>query len=328
MDTLRLIATLLPVSLTSGINLYLTILIAGLSIRFGWVQGVHPSLTVLSSWPVIIVAGIFYLLQFLADKIPFVDNIWDFIHTFIRPVGAAMLGVAVLGKADPSYVVVGALVGGGLALITHSAKAGVRATLNTASPAENISNIGLSVAEDIGVGALTFTALKYPYLATGIGLILLALIVIFIPQLLRWSWSTLAAIIVGFKAGAQKLIGVEVKSDTLPIPHRVLLNHKLPDMAGKCRAQKIYGADSRRGYLSITDHRVAFTYNTMFGERIWSIPEDAVQASYLHHQSLADVLELHYLDAKNKARVARFVFLKDRSALAEQFWQQLKPTAG
>jgi hypothetical protein len=97
MEALRTLATMLPISLTSGINLYATVLVIGLSIRFGWVQDAPAGLHAMSSVPVLVVAGVFYLVEFLADKIPFVDNAWDTVHTVIRPVGAALLVLSVIG---------------------------------------------------------------------------------------------------------------------------------------------------------------------------------------------------------------------------------------
>ncbi len=108
MDALRTLAILLPLSLTAGINLYATVLVVGLSIRFHWVTNTPANLDVLSSWPVIIFAALLYIVEFVAGKIQIVDNIWDIVRTFIRPVGGALLGLAALGKVDPVLGVLGA----------------------------------------------------------------------------------------------------------------------------------------------------------------------------------------------------------------------------
>ena len=94
MDAFRTLAILLPLSLTSGINLYATVLVVGVSIRLHWVTDTPANLDVLSSWPVIVCAALLYTIEFVADKIQIVDNIWDIIHTFIRPVGGALIGLA------------------------------------------------------------------------------------------------------------------------------------------------------------------------------------------------------------------------------------------
>lgn len=100
MPTLQLLGTLIPLSLCSGINLYATVLMIGLSVRFGWATGVPEGLYPLGSWPVLALAGIFYLLEFLADKVPFIDNIWDLIHTAIRPLGAALPSFAAVASVS------------------------------------------------------------------------------------------------------------------------------------------------------------------------------------------------------------------------------------
>ena len=191
MDALRIISTLLPLAVSSGINLYATVLIAGLCIRFGWIQNTPPGLDVLAAWPVIIVAAVCYVMEFLADKVQFVDNLWDVIHTVIRPLGAALIGVAALGKADPLVVVLAALLMGSVALVSHAGKAGTRVAVNVASPAENVSNIGLSLGEDVAAGALTIAALRYPLVAGGLALLILLAMILVVPRLLRWSWFVL-----------------------------------------------------------------------------------------------------------------------------------------
>ncbi|MCX7958526.1 MAG: DUF4126 domain-containing protein, partial [Deltaproteobacteria bacterium] len=90
METLNLIGMMLPVSLASGMNLYITVLTIGISSRMGWVENLPQELQILGSLPILIISGILFLLQFFADKIQFVDNLWDSIHTLIRPIGASL----------------------------------------------------------------------------------------------------------------------------------------------------------------------------------------------------------------------------------------------
>jgi hypothetical protein len=107
-----------------------------------------------------IVAGILYAVEFLADKVPYLDNIWDAVHTFVRPVGAAALGYVIAGDSSTVAAAVGAILSGSLALSAHSAKATTRAAVNT-SP-EPFSNIFLSVAEDGLVAGLIALAIANP----------------------------------------------------------------------------------------------------------------------------------------------------------------------
>jgi len=132
----------------AGLNLYLTVLVAGCAVRFHWLElsGSYGQMAVLANpWVLGFASGLF-VIEFFADKIPWVDSIWDVIHTVIRPAGAIFLTLAVLGKMDPAALVIAALLGGGAALSTHGAKSGIRALLNL-SP-EPISNSVASVAED------------------------------------------------------------------------------------------------------------------------------------------------------------------------------------
>jgi hypothetical protein len=182
MDLLITLGRTLGFSAAAGINLYATVAILGLASRYGWVT-LPPQFKVFDNDVIIIVALVMYVVEFLADKIPWVDSVWDLIHTLIRPVGGALIAVAALGQASPTVEGLVALLGGTVAAGTHLTKAGTRVMVN-ASP-EPFSNWALSLLEDvfaIGLGLLT---LKYPLLALGVALVLLALIIIFARVLLR-----------------------------------------------------------------------------------------------------------------------------------------------
>ena len=321
MDTLHTLATLLPLSLTSGINLYATVLVVGLSIRFHWVTDTPANLDVLKAWPIIICAGVLYIIEFVADKIQIVDNIWDIIHTFIRPVGAALIGLAALGSADPVFSVLGALVAGGIALASHGGKASARMALNVVSPTENITNIVVSIAEDAATGGLAFLALKYPYAASIIAVLLLGLILFFTPILLRWLLFFLRAIAARFSSIGQR----GVPTDLLPPAHMVFLNHQPPELAVRCKAQGIRGVSGRNGFVFFWRDCLMFTYDSWGSSHNWSVPRARIPAAYLQRRMLMDVLEVHYYDGKNRDRPVRFVFLKDRSASAAQIEAALRP---
>lgn len=159
----------------SGFNLYATVLTLGLLQRFHLVQ-LPGDLDFLSRWWVIAVAGVLYLVEFLADKIPVVDSVWDAIHTFIRVPAGAVLAASAFANFDPGVRAVALLAGGTLALGSHGTKASVRMAAN-ASP-EPFSNILLSTAEDIFTIALATLAAFHP-------VVILAIILIFI-LLLAW----------------------------------------------------------------------------------------------------------------------------------------------
>ena len=182
MSGLESLVHALAFAVGAGINLYATVLVLGLAARFDWVAVPAPLQAVGSGW-VIGVAGALYVLEFLADKIPWIDSLWDAIHTLVRPLGAAVIAVVALGPASPGMEVAAALLGAAIGATTHAAKAGTRLTVN-ASP-EPASNIALSLAEDGFVVGLVLLLLTHPLLGLGLALAALATVLIVLVVLLR-----------------------------------------------------------------------------------------------------------------------------------------------
>jgi hypothetical protein len=178
-DLFNLIGRTLGFSFIAGINLYATVAILGLATRFGWVD-LPPQYRVFDNNWIIVTAVILYFVEFVADKIPWVDSVWDAIHTVIRPAGGALIAVASIGHAQPWVQAVAAIAGAALATSTHVAKAGTRAAANT-SP-EPFSNWALSLAEDGLVLGLGLLALTHP-IAAGV-VVVVALVAIALT--LRW----------------------------------------------------------------------------------------------------------------------------------------------
>lgn len=172
-------------SLFSGWRLYACVLAAGFAMRLGWIDlPVHlAGLDVLANPWVMAIAGLGFIAEFFADKIAFVDSAWDAVHTFIRPIGGALLAVAVIDPADPAWQVAVLLLGGGAALAAHGAKASGRAVINT-SP-EPVSNIVASTGEDLVTAGGLYMALAHPQVALGVAFVVLVLI----GALAWWSWS-------------------------------------------------------------------------------------------------------------------------------------------
>lgn len=169
----------------AGLNLYLTVLVAGCAVRFHWLElsGSYGQMSVLGNPWVLGVAAALFVIEFVADKIPWVDSIWDVVHTVIRPVGAICLALAVLGKMDPVALTVAALFAGAAALSTHGTKSGVRALLNI-SP-EPVSNSVASVAEDgLVVGGLVLTGL-----APAVALFFFIGVVVISTAAAMWIWK-------------------------------------------------------------------------------------------------------------------------------------------
>ena len=169
-------------SFAAGINLYATVAILGLASRYGWVA-LPEQYRVFDSDLIITAAIVMYAIEFFADKIPWVDSLWDAIHTVIRPLGGALIAVTTLGEASPATETLVGLLGGTLAASTHFTKAGTRAVAN-ASP-EPFSNWLLSVGEDVFVVTLGFIALKYPLAAALIVLVAIVLMATFAAWIVR-----------------------------------------------------------------------------------------------------------------------------------------------
>ncbi len=150
----------------SGLNLYAVTLIMGLLGRFGWSD--VPD--VLMRTDVLVAAGVLFFIEFAADKIPYLDNVWDALHTVIRPLGAAALGYVIAGESGSIGEAAGALIAAALAATSHSAKATTRAAVNL-SP-EPVSNLTLSVLEDGVASGMTVLALALPAVALVVALLL------------------------------------------------------------------------------------------------------------------------------------------------------------
>ncbi len=162
-------------SLLAGWRLYLVILATGIAMRTGAVPlPEHLSgLRVLANPWIMGVAGVGAFCEFFADKIAWLDSVWDAVHTLVRPVGGALLALAIVDPSDPAMQVIAFILGGGGALLAHGGKAGARAVVNT-SP-EPVSNVAVSSVEDVATAGLLWVAYEYPYVAGDIALALLAL---------------------------------------------------------------------------------------------------------------------------------------------------------
>jgi hypothetical protein len=170
----------------SGLNCYLVVLVLGIADRVHDTQQVPD---VLQRWDVLAVAGVFYAMEFVADKIPYIDSTWDAISTVIRPTFGAVIGVLLAGNADSLDQAVSGVVGGGTALASHLVKMGGRLALNT-SP-EPVTNIGASLAEDATVLAVVWFAIEHPVAAAVVAGILLVVGVValfYVAKVVRRGW--------------------------------------------------------------------------------------------------------------------------------------------
>jgi hypothetical protein len=161
------------ISLLSGWRIYLCTFAVGLAMRTGWLQLPEhiQSLDVLANPWVLGISAVGLTAEFFADKVPWLDSVWDGIHTLIRPIGGALLSMAIVDAQDPTWQVISLLLGGSAALLSHSAKTGTRAAANT-SP-EPFSNMALSTGEDVVTGGLLALMLADPATAIVIAIVLL-----------------------------------------------------------------------------------------------------------------------------------------------------------
>ena len=182
MDLISTLGRALGFSFAAGINLYATVAILGLASRYHWVE-LPPQYQIFDNNWIIGAAIVLYIVEFIADKIPWVDSVWDVFHTVIRPAGGALIAVASIGHAQPGIQAAAAIAGAALASSSHLAKAGTRAMANT-SP-EPFSNWALSLSEDGFVIALGLLALTHPLAAALVVVTGLAMIIAFAGWLMR-----------------------------------------------------------------------------------------------------------------------------------------------
>ena len=186
MSFIETLALAMGSSWVSGINLYAGVATLGLLGRFAHLN-LPGDLNIVTNWWIIGIAGALYVVEFFADKVPFLDSAWDALHTFIRVPAGAVLAAAAFGDFDKAVQVVAFLIGGGVALSSHGTKAATRAALNT-SP-EPVSNISASLAEDVvAVGSITLAPF-YPIIVIAIVVIAIAVSVILVPRIVRYLRS-------------------------------------------------------------------------------------------------------------------------------------------
>lgn len=170
----------------SGLNCYLVVLVLGIADRVHDTQQVP---NVLQRWDVLAAAAFFYAMEFVADKIPYIDSTWDAVSTVIRPTAGAVVGVLLAGQADSLDGAVAAVVGGGTALLSHSVKAGARLAINS-SP-EPVTNVAASISEDAAVLAVMWLAIQHPRAAAAVAAVLLAgglVLLYLLARVVRRGW--------------------------------------------------------------------------------------------------------------------------------------------
>ena len=191
LDAMHLFALAAALGWASGLRLYAVVFLTGLAGAVGWIT-LPPGLQVLQHPGVLAVAGMMVLVEFFADKVPWVDSLWDAAHTFIRIPAGAALAAGVFGADAGAWTLVAALMGGGLAATAHVAKATTRAAANT-SP-EPFSNIGLSLLGDAAVPVMLWLAWAHPlvfFVVLALALLVMGALIVLMFKFLRGLWSAL-----------------------------------------------------------------------------------------------------------------------------------------
>ncbi len=206
MGTIEALSLAMGTAWTSGINLYATVAALGIANRLEMIQ-LPPGLEVLSHPGVIAIACIMYVIEFVADKVPYVDTGWDVLHTFIRVPAGAILAARSLGDVNPALELMAVLGGGTIALVAHGTKATTRLAIN-ASP-EPFSNWIASFAEDVTVLGSVWLMFNHPIVMMILVLAFLGLMVWLIPKIFRLAKH-------GFQALRNKMRGVKPDQPTPP----------------------------------------------------------------------------------------------------------------
>ena len=176
------LAQVVPLAFASGLNIYATVAVLGICAHYRLVD-VPPQFRAFDHPAIIAAALALYAVEFVADKIPWFDSVWDVVHTVVRPLGGALVAVTAMGDASPAATTLAGLLGGSIAMTTHLTKAGTRAAANT-SP-EPFTNWILSFGEDALAVGITYGALSHPMIALTVALVLLVVIVACASMIIR-----------------------------------------------------------------------------------------------------------------------------------------------
>jgi hypothetical protein len=193
----ELFALLAAIGFAAGLNVYATVAVLGLLARFGHLP-LPPGLQLLSAWPVIGASTALFAIEFFADKIPAFDLIWNALHTFVRVPVAALLAYQATSQLSPGMQLLATLVGAAVALAAHGGKTAMRAAV-TPTP-EPLSNITLSLGEDVVAVGLTWLATRHPYVAGTLAVVFVVVILILVRFVIR-ALRTL------FRGAEQELAG-------------------------------------------------------------------------------------------------------------------------
>lgn len=306
MDVVDLLGSTLGIGFLAGLRLYATVFALGLAIRTGLY---HPApemahLQVLAQTPILVLAGIACVVEFFADKIPWLDSAWDSFHTFIRPVGAAILAAMALGRVDPALKLAIVLLSGGIAFTSHSSKAATRLLVNH-SP-EPFSNIALSLAGDLLVPAGLWLAVHHPLLVLGFVAAFVAIFSWISPKVFRLVRLEMLALWLWISQGRR----------TGPVPSNVgeWIGRLSAPGGIRCAASgNIAGLRNSIGNLHVEGDEIAFVARRLFHPRRHAVRIATVRAVDLKRGAL-----LHRLTLRCDTGERTFYLFRDFDCTAER----------
>lgn len=268
-----ILGQILGFALAAGLNLYATVALVGIAVRFGWIAGLPPSVQGVANPIVLGTAAVLYFVEFFIDKIPYADTVWDVVHTIIRPVAAAFLVGTALAEASLPVQVGGALLAGATSLGAHGLKAGLRLILNVRP--KKALNALVSIMEDICAVAVAVAVLMYPVVALGLAAAVLPLSLVCGPRL--WRAGVLAAR--ALAARLRGFFGHRDWRDTDDLPARLRAVLAVPALGkGKprvaraaLRGMKGVGA-YKNGWVVLADDQPVFVYLSFLRARSLPLP--------------------------------------------------------
>lgn len=331
MDTIALLGSTMGLGMVAGVRLYATVLTVGLGVRFGLFT-LNPELSRLSALTnpyVLVAAGIAFLFEFFADKIPWVDSLWDSIHTFIRPIGGAVLGVTAIGTLEPTTSIVIGILCGGTALSSHLTKAGTRILVNH-SP-EPFSNIALSLFEDVFAFIGVWLCIDHPAFMFGIVVLFLFVFFWIAPKLFRLIRVETVALLallqkfftpksIGFVVGAVQPALLNEMPEEFSHHFNKTFGNDLPSFAIRCVASKgVKRLRNSIGYLCVTNDQLIFITKRWFRFRTHAVDRALVSNFQFKKKLLLDRISF---ETQNKKH--HFYFFKDRLNRPENTFNMLK----
>ncbi len=330
-EILQLLGVAVGLATLAGLNLYLVVFLTGLAIRYDWISlsSDYARLEVLADPVILILSGLLFAMEFLADKLPWVDSAWDAVHTVIRPVGAALLAIMVLGDSNPIFEVAVGLVAAWLGFTTHAFKSTIRLQAN-ASP-EPVSNILLSVAEDATVVLGLGLVFVYPQIALIVAVIFLAAIWWFVPRMLRSTYIKLWLCGSKLRLAPEESAVSQLPQDLPASAHAALVKRGGNDLTIEWAVPCISGVGpgyrrNRFGWLVSTAgiaNQLWFISRSRLGQPC-SLPPGLPWAAHLKPKFLADILVLQW---SGQEIGADFLFDRGSRELAHLVVAQFAPLA-